>query len=282
LKASYTSIKANAPQATVVAGSIAFNDQNFLQGLYAFGDIVGYYDAISLHPYCGAFPPDSAGDGSRTYKDAVEQTIKTMAHYQQQDKPIWITELGWSSDDVSDVDRASFMRRAVSMARSWPQVAQMLVSTEDQADSALDNGLVTPSGNLTNTWFAYSLEVSVPNSGNSRVLGAIDTPGEWSTVSGSGVLQMTGWAVDFGSATGPGIDAARVYLDGTYIGDATYGVPRADIGSAYESRFNNSGFVYQLNLSNVRVGSHTVEVRARSTVTGADSSYLRPITVVAR
>jgi hypothetical protein len=279
LKAAYTRIKTFAPNATVVGGSIAFNDQSFLQGMYAFGGIVGYYDAISLHPYSLAYAPESGGDGYHSFRLAVEQTMQIMAQYNQQNKPIWITEMGWSTNDVSDAIRAAYLRRAVDMVRGWPQVAQFQVYLQNQADGAPDMGLVTPQGNLTNSWLAFSQQVSVPNPSTSNVLIAVDSPQDWTTVYGS--LRISGWNVDLGAASGSGVDRVQVYVDGTYVADAAYGSARGDIGSTYGSRFGPSGFQYQLSLTSVAPGNHTLEVRGRSTVTGADTSFLRPITVIA-
>ncbi|HET6317663.1 MAG TPA: cellulase family glycosylhydrolase, partial [Chloroflexota bacterium] len=279
LKAAFTSIKSKAPSATVVGGAIAFNDQTFLQGLYAFGGIVGYYDAISLHPYSAGYAPESNGDGFHSFKLAVEQTMQTMAQYNQQNKPIWITEMGWSTSLVSDATRAAYLRRAVAMVRGWPQVAQFQVYLQNQTDGHSDVGLVTAQGNLTTSWLAYSLEVSVPNSSTSNVLGVVDSPQEWATVYDS--MRVSGWAVDLGATAGSGVDRVQVLLDGTYVADATYGTTRDDIGSTYGSRFGSSGYQYQLSLAGVSLGTHTVEVRAHSTITGANTSYLRPITVIA-
>src|SRR6202040_4082808 len=140
LKASYASIKARAPGATVVVGAIAFNDQTYLQSLYAFGNIVGSYDALSLHPYSPANAPESTTDSYHSFKLAVEQTIQTMAQYNQQSKPIWITEMGWATPGVSDATRAAYFRRAVQMVRNWPQVAQFMPYIQNQADGELAMG----------------------------------------------------------------------------------------------------------------------------------------------
>ena len=52
LKAAYTAIKTNDPDATVLGGSIVFNDTPFLEGMYANG-AGSSFDGLAIHPYCG-------------------------------------------------------------------------------------------------------------------------------------------------------------------------------------------------------------------------------------
>ena len=84
----------------------------------AMGGIAGHYDAFALHPYEGPFAPDATSDTYRSFKLAVEQTTQLMATYGDSQKPIWITEMGWSTNDVSDWTRAAYLARAVSMVRA--------------------------------------------------------------------------------------------------------------------------------------------------------------------
>jgi len=278
LKAAYTRIKAAAPSATVVGGAVAFNDQTYLQGLYAFGGIADHYDALSLHPYTQGQAPDAADSGYHSFKSAVEQTAKLMAEHGDADKAIWLTELGWGTDQISEGTRAAYMRRAVEMARGWPQVEQVMVFEQNQTDGFPALGLITSQGNATASWIAFTqAAASVPNAANSYVGGSIDSPTEWQTVTGR--MRVSGWAIDQGASSGTGIDRVQVYLDGVLKGDATYGVQRADIGSAYGARFAASGFTYDLDLSGAASGAHTIEVRPRSTVTGATTSLVRGIKV---
>src|SRR6202044_2355342 len=61
LKAAYPAAKAGDPNVPVLAASLAGNDLPFLQQLYQDG-IQGYYNGISVHPYCNTYAP-SAMDG---------------------------------------------------------------------------------------------------------------------------------------------------------------------------------------------------------------------------
>ena len=273
LRASYASIKAAAPAATVVGGAVAFNDQTFLQGLYAFGGIAGHYDALSLHPYSLRVPPDAAADGYHTFRLAVEQTLQLMAQYGESHKPLWITEMGWSTDYVPDAERARYLRRAVEMARGWPQVAVFQVYVLNQAEDGRDVGLIVPGGYSTSSWTAYA---SAAGRANDYVSGAVDTPHDW--LSSSHDILVAGWAIDEAASGGTGIDRVAVYLNGAYSGDASLGHHRPDVGAAYGPRFAASGFVFPLRLSGVTPGHHIVEVRIRSAATGALTTLVRAVT----
>jgi hypothetical protein len=273
LRASHASIKAAAPAATVVGGAVAFNDQTFLHGLYAFGGIAGHYDALSLHPYSLGFHPDSAADGYHTFRLAVEQTLQLMAQYGESHKPLWITEMGWSTDYVSDAERGLYLRRAVEMARGWPQVAVFQVFALNQAEDGRDVGMIAPGGHSTSSWMAYA---SAAGRRNDQVSGAVDTPHDW-LISSHDIL-VAGWAIDEAASGGTGIDRVEVYLNGAYSGDASLGYHRPDVGAAYGPRFAASGFMFPLRLSGVTPGHHIVEVRIRSAATGAHTTFVRAVT----
>jgi acyl-CoA thioesterase I len=99
---------------------------------------------------------------------------------------------------------------------------------------------------------------------------AIDTP-----AAGSGVGQpflIAGWALDAGAGTGTGVDAVVAYAvpagggPPTFLGIATYGIARPDVGGAFGTRFTNTGYV--LSVGGLAPGAWQIQVFARSTVTG--------------
>jgi hypothetical protein len=99
---------------------------------------------------------------------------------------------------------------------------------------------------------------------------ALDRPS--SSSSNGRNLVVSGWAVDLGAPTGTGADLVHVWAfptgggAGTFLGTATYGLSRPDIGAAFgDSRFTPSGF--QLSAV-VPPGTYTISAYMRSTVTG--------------
>ena len=97
----------------------------------------------------------------------------------------------------------------------------------------------------------------------------IDSPASDAVVGSSFVL--SGWAIDRTAPTGSGIDAIHVYLAPSggvqqFLGVATYGGTRGDIGSLFGAQFSPSG--YTLSVSGLSAGAYTLTVYGHSSVTG--------------
>ena len=73
------------------------------------------------------------------------------------DKTIWITEMGWGLDLVTDDSRAAYLRRAVELVRSWPYVRTFCVYTlsQDVGPDAQSFGLIATSGTPSQSWVSY-------------------------------------------------------------------------------------------------------------------------------
>jgi hypothetical protein len=102
----------------------------------------------------------------------------------------------------------------------------------------------------------------------------LDTPREGYVTTSA--FEVGGWALDYGSPTGTGVDAVVFYVfpndgasPGVYIGQGSYGLSRPDVGAIFGSRFNTSGFHY--TISGLGPGAFMLGVYARSTLTGTYS-----------
>ena len=153
LKAAYVSVKANDPDAIVLGGSILFNDTGFLRGMYAAG-AKGSFDGLSIHPYCKAYAPASTTDPYFSFRGSVPAFTGVLSANGEPSKPIWITEMGWSTAKVSDATRATYLRDATTIARGWTNVRGMAAYTLHQSQYAA-YGLLTTSGTATRSWSAY-------------------------------------------------------------------------------------------------------------------------------
>ena len=49
-------------------------------------------------------------------------------------KSIWITEMGWSTSEVSRATRVTYLKRAIALVRSWPYVLALCVYAFTAAD----------------------------------------------------------------------------------------------------------------------------------------------------
>jgi hypothetical protein len=101
--------------------------------------------------------------------------------------------------------------------------------------------------------------------------GALDFPDDGASIVNQ--TQVRGWAIDAASTDGPGVDRVRLFLDGNYLMDATYGQDRPDVGSSFGDRFNAAGWVAQLDLSQAADGPHRLEARAHSSFSDRDTNY---------
>jgi len=90
----------------------------------------------------------------------------------------------------------------------------------------------------------------------------IDAPASGATV--SGIVAISGWALDNASTVGTAISSVQVKVDGSVVGTATYGSSRSDVCAVYPGRPGcpNVGYSYSLNTSTLSVGSHTITVTA--------------------
>jgi hypothetical protein len=85
---------------------------------------------------------------------------------------------------------------------------------------------------------------------------------------------VSGWAIDAGAGSGTGVDVVQMYAypnpgsgqAAMFLGTATYGGSRPDIGAAYGSQFTPSGYGLYATLG---AGYYQVVVYAHSSVTQA-------------
>jgi hypothetical protein len=101
---------------------------------------------------------------------------------------------------------------------------------------------------------------------------SIGLPGAGATVSAP--FAIDGWALDWAAATGTGVDAVHIWavplgsprLPAVFLGVASYGIARPDVGAGFGSAFTNSGF--NLVARGLRPGRYQLAVYAHSTVSG--------------
>ena len=101
----------------------------------------------------------------------------------------------------------------------------------------------------------------------------IDTPAPGAVV--SGIVPITGWAIDNAAAVGTAISSVQVKVDGTVVGSATYGFGRPDVCAAYPGRPGcpNVGYSYSLDTSTLSAGTHTITVTATDNDETPDTGF---------
>ena len=138
VRAAYPAAKAADPSATVIAGSMAETPVSFVKALFEHG-IAGYFDAFSIHPYCGdSSPLDRLEDRwiKNSFIRGVPAVRDVLLSYGE-DKPIWLTEFGWSTSTIrgmatwmNGVDpqtQAQYIEQALLKVREWPYVPVAII-----------------------------------------------------------------------------------------------------------------------------------------------------------
>jgi hypothetical protein len=99
----------------------------------------------------------------------------------------------------------------------------------------------------------------------------IDLPKQGTVL--SGMVTVSGWAIDNRSVVGTAIGSVQVQVDGVTAGLATYGTSRADVCAIIVDRPGcpNVGYSYSLNTASYSPGAHTITVVATDTDATPDS-----------
>ena len=95
LSEAYRTIKSANPNATVILGGLANADADYLATLYLRGAEL-YFDVVSIHFYT------DPATGIAPVMQAVDAVRTVMTRYGDKNKPIWLTEIGWSAAAPGD------------------------------------------------------------------------------------------------------------------------------------------------------------------------------------
>jgi Bacterial Ig domain len=150
LRAAYPAIKAAQPADTVVSGGMVANNMDFVSALYDHG-AQGSFDAVGVHTdtACLTNGPDvyyrdERGRVGRYTFTGYREVHQVMADHGDGAKPIWLTEIGWSTQStrpgscnvgmwkgkkrlgVSRKRQARFLRAAYRCAAADPYVGVAL------------------------------------------------------------------------------------------------------------------------------------------------------------
>ena len=129
LRAAYGAVKEADPAAQVVFGGLSQNDYSFVEAAYDAG-AKNWFDVMSVHPYPGPHPPEhSSSWGGRISPNVFTgyREVRASMLAQNDDKPIWLTEFGWSTTTtdpwgVTPAQQADYLRRAYCVLEQDPYV----------------------------------------------------------------------------------------------------------------------------------------------------------------
>ena len=171
LRVAHRAIKRADRSATVVGGSLAEADHRFTDRLMRLG-ARGAFDAWSVHPYSGdrsPLDPAAGQDREHSFVRGVPAVRATLVRHGQR-RPLWLTELGWSTASVrggrtfdNGVDagtQARFLTEAFSRVRAWPYVDVVIWyaladTSSDAADLVGNFGLLRADGSAKPSFEAF-------------------------------------------------------------------------------------------------------------------------------
>nr|WP_239520262.1 family 1 glycosylhydrolase [Blastococcus saxobsidens] len=160
LEAAYCGFKTGAPETPVVFGGTSYVDLDWIAAAYEAG-AGDRFDVMGIHPYMGVAdsPPETPDGGSGRTLAAVGDLHELMAAKGDADKPIWVTEMGWSAHpDTGDTPdwargvaasvQGDYLVRALDLLRAeHPYVERFYWYTDrdrQTGDTHYDNyGLLT-------------------------------------------------------------------------------------------------------------------------------------------
>jgi hypothetical protein len=141
LGVAYDRIRAADPEALVVTAGLAptnevspraLDDRDFLRGLYAAG-AAECFDVLSVHDYgYGLSPEDERGAHAGLNLARILDLREIMLEFDD-DKPVWITELGYTVQpglhpSVTEEEQAAYLLGAFERVwRDWPWAEMLTV-----------------------------------------------------------------------------------------------------------------------------------------------------------
>lgn len=133
LRAAYAAAKAANPNVRVAMGGLAGWSLPFLESLYKEG-LKDCCDIVNVHPYSYPHAPEGP------YRNAFRKLRELMARHGDADKPVWFTEVGWPTHDVSLAGPGNFVSAALKAARpektAWRVLFAATVRDGEPSDPA--------------------------------------------------------------------------------------------------------------------------------------------------
>ena len=157
LKEGYTRAKQADPTCFVLGGSIAWTHssaRDFLRAMYQNG-AKDYMDALAHHPYCYPYAPDA--HPTNPYTDLPK--IKAIMEEYGDPNNIWITEIGWASNDdahIGETLQAQYLVECLNLAKDWGWVEAFIIyNWKDSSSSGkFTKGLLTSSYERKEAFYA--------------------------------------------------------------------------------------------------------------------------------
>jgi hypothetical protein len=275
LKAAYPALKAGDPGAKVLLGPLTGNNYGFLSQVYAAG-AGGSFDAAAVHTdtACLVDPPSSYyrenGQVARFTFLGFRTVHDVMVANGQGDKPIWMTELGWTTATstcargmwagqkpagVSEAQQAANLREAYHCLAGYPYVQAglwfTLKDTSGHGDELDHYGLQRIDSSHKPSWDAFH---SVATQGDTLTspCGDFDAPSIQVTSPGANEQYVQVLTISAVATDATSVGRITFQADGKEIRNFT----GADVGSGKTVKLDWQG------AKSLSFGKHTITVLA--------------------
>src|SRR5215204_939726 len=245
LKAAYPAIKTADPAATVLVGGLVGNDFEFVEHLYDNG-AKGSFDGVGVHTDTACLTTDpreyyrepSGRIGRYSFTGYREVRATMLAH--GDDKPVWMTELGWASTTatcerggragtkaggVTQPEQADFLSKAYGCLANDPWLEQAAwfnlhdIQTGSTND-ALNLGLVTDAFSRKPAFAAFQRAVSATPIPCGGTLDA-GAPQVTLLAPTDGALYLTSLPIHVTATDSEGVKDIDVFVDGKEVSLST-------------------------------------------------------------
>ncbi len=160
LEAAASVITAANPEAKIVLGGLSGADADYLDQLYDQLADPTIIDIVAIHPYRVVngnfvYAPEQTADGLNTLVTDIYNVLAVIKRHHQSGTPIWLTEIGWPTNDVgvSNKIQARYLQRAYAQALAIPTVRKVFwYALLDDSDSF---GLVKEDYSKKKSYSAY-------------------------------------------------------------------------------------------------------------------------------
>ncbi len=123
------------PSVRVAFGGVAGVPLDFIEEIYRLGG-ADAFDIMNVHPYTEPYRPEGEIDAD------IESLRALMAKYGDADKPLWVTEVGWSTHKIFPSD-ADILLSGLEAARPWLKSWRALyVPAQTDRDDVVDNAML--------------------------------------------------------------------------------------------------------------------------------------------
>ncbi|XSG74671.1 cellulase family glycosylhydrolase [Herpetosiphon llansteffanensis] len=168
LQTASAAIRAADPEAKIVLGGVAdiwseipefaYDTPDYLQRLYNLG-AWPMFDILGLHPYRPDAPevPVLRRDRSQTYREQAAEIDALLAQFGS--KPIWYTEVGWSTESdgiVDEAEQAAWLQRFYLLAMTHPGV-EKIFWYDFRNDTGDNNNYTRPINDPTENQFHFGM-----------------------------------------------------------------------------------------------------------------------------